>query len=212
MYGPAAGSTLFSGFGGECEFNNDGDPITLYDPLAGRWFMSQFALPHFPNGPFYQCVAVSQTSDPTAGWYRYEFQMPVDKMNDYPKFGVWPDAYYMTINQFNQNSLTWGGAGVVAFERNKMLTGDPTARAIYFDLDPDEAQTIGEAWFDRDPSRRIRGLHGRVVAATRRDRSGDRRLHHAPVPDVRLLHHRVLDPGDGVHENLPTCRFGRRRT
>ncbi|MBN1148433.1 MAG: carboxypeptidase regulatory-like domain-containing protein [Anaerolineales bacterium] len=133
VYGPAAGSTLFQGFGGVCENNNDGDPITLYDPFANRWFMSQFALPNWPNGPFYQCVAVSQSGDPTSGWYRYEFQSPVNKMNDYPKFGVWPDAYYMTINQFNAGSMSSAGAGVAALERQAMLQGQP-ARMVYFDL------------------------------------------------------------------------------
>lgn len=133
VYGPAAGNTLFSGFGGPCEATNDGDPITLYDPLANRWLMSQFALPNFPNGPFYECVAVSQSSDPTGGWYRYEFPMPVSKMNDYPKFGVWPDAYYMTVNQFESGSLKWAGAGVAAYERDAMLVGAP-ARMVFFDL------------------------------------------------------------------------------
>ncbi len=118
-----------------CEFNNDGDPIVLYDSYSNRWFASQFALPSFPNGPFYQCSAVSQTSDPTGAWYRYQYQWPTNKMNDYPKFGVWPDAYYMTANQFNAGSLSWGGAGVVAFERAAMLQGLP-AQAVYFDLFP----------------------------------------------------------------------------
>ncbi len=109
----------------------DGDPITLFDPLAKRWMMSQFALPNYPSGPFYQCIAISQTADPTGAWFRYAFVVHDTKMNDYPKFGVWPDAYYMTVNQF-QNSA-WAGAGVVAFEREKMLSGQQ-ARMIYFDL------------------------------------------------------------------------------
>ena len=133
VYGPASGATLFNGFGGVCEYNNDGDPITLYDPFANRWFMSQFALPNYPNGPFYECIAVSATPDPTGAWYRYEFQMPVSKMNDYPKFGVWPDAYFMTVNMFNAGTLTWGGSGVAALERSAMLTG-ASARMVFFDL------------------------------------------------------------------------------
>ena len=56
-----------------------------------------------------------------------------NKMNDYPHFGVWPDGYYMTVNQFTGGS-SWGGAGVFVFERDKMLTGDPTASFQYFDL------------------------------------------------------------------------------
>ncbi|MCB0229254.1 MAG: PKD domain-containing protein, partial [Anaerolineae bacterium] len=129
LYGPAAGNTLWSGFGGACQTTNDGDPIVQYDHLADRWMVSQFALPNYPSGPFYQCIAVSQTGDPTGAWYRYQFQISATKLNDYPHFGVWPDGYYMSINQFAGNS--WGGAGAVAFERDKMLQGLP-AQMVYF--------------------------------------------------------------------------------
>ncbi len=133
LYGPANGDTLWTGFGGPCENVNDGDPITLYDQLADRWLMSQFALPNYPSGPFYQCIAVSTTPDPTGSWHRYEYQVPVNKMNDYPKFGVWPDGYYMTVNQFTGGSLSWAGAAVFAFERSEMLLGH-NAQMIYIDL------------------------------------------------------------------------------
>ena len=133
VYGPAAGTTLWTGFGAPCETVNGGDPIVLYDHLAGRWFLSQLAAPNFPNGPFYQCIAVSTTSDPTGTFYRYAFLFSQTKLNDYPKFGIWPDAYYMAANQFNAGSLTWAGQGAVAFEREKMLDGQP-ARQIVLDL------------------------------------------------------------------------------
>ncbi len=142
LMGPVAGNTLFSGFGGPCETTNDGDPIVLYDHLADRWFLSQFALPNFPNGPFFQCIAVSQTGDPTGAYHRYEFQIPVNKLNDYPKFGVWPDAYYMSVNQFSPPLLFFDGVGVAAFERDKMLDGLP-AQLIYGDLAPVNANFFG---------------------------------------------------------------------
>jgi hypothetical protein len=132
IYGPAAGNTLWSGFGGPCQIQNDGDPIVLYDRLADRWFFSQFALPNYPNGPFYTCIAVSTTGDPTGSYYRYAFLWSNTKMNDYPKFGVWPDGYYMTANQFNTDG-SWGGAGVAVFERTQMLAGQ-SARMVQFDL------------------------------------------------------------------------------
>lgn len=131
LYGPANTNTLWSGFGGYCESTNDGDPIVLYDHLADRWMMSQFALPNYPRGPFVQCIAVSQTPDPTGAWFRYEFTISTKKMNDYPHFGVWQDGYYMSINQFQVGN--WAGQGAVVFERDKMLLGQ-TARMIYFDL------------------------------------------------------------------------------
>ena len=61
--------------------------------------VSQFALPGGASG-YHQCIAVSQTPDPTGAWYRYDFLYSTTKMNDYPHFGVWPDGYYMTVNQF----------------------------------------------------------------------------------------------------------------
>ncbi|MBI3811886.1 MAG: DUF11 domain-containing protein [Nitrospirae bacterium] len=132
IYGPAAGNTLWTGFGAPCETSNDGDPIVQYDQLADRWLMSQFALPNYPNGPFHQCIAVSQTPDPTGAWYLYDFVVSNTKLNDYPKFGVWPDGYYMTANQFNADG-SWGGAGAFVFERDQMLLGNP-AQMVYFDL------------------------------------------------------------------------------
>ena len=135
LYGPFVGSTLWHGFGGPCETDNNGDPVVMYDHLADRWFMSQLALPNLcfglVIGPFYQCIAVSTTPDPTGSYYRYQFAF--DKLNDYPKFGVWPDAYYMTINQFTAVTLQWAGQGVIAIDRARMLAGQP-ASMVYFDL------------------------------------------------------------------------------
>ena len=136
LYGPAAANTLWSGFGGPCETTNDGDPIVRYDHLADRWVMSQLAIPNnffgiLLFGPFYECIAVSATSDPLGAYNRYQYSF--DKLNDYPKFAVWPDGYYMTMNQYTSVSLQFAGQGVVAFDRAKMLTGQP-ASAIYYDL------------------------------------------------------------------------------
>ena len=130
LYGPANNNTLWSGFGGPCETYNNGDPTVLYDHKADRWLMSQFAIPGGTTG-YHECIAISQTGDPTGAWYRYDFLISNTKTNDYPKFGIWPDAYYMSVNQFDAGS--WAGAGAVAFERSKMLLGQ-SARMIYFDL------------------------------------------------------------------------------
>ena len=124
-------SSLFTALGASniCATDDDGDPIVLYDHLADRWMISQFAL----TAPFHQCIAISQTGDPTGAYYVYDFIMPGNNANDYPHFGVWPDAYYMTDNQFNASLTAFTGAGVFAYDRSKMLVGDPTATYIYFD-------------------------------------------------------------------------------
>ena len=133
VYGPRPGNAIWAGFGGACQNSNHGDPIVLYDHLADRWLISQFALPNGTAGPFYQCLAVSTSPDPTGTWHRYAFLMSLTKMNDYPHLGIWPDGYYMTINQFSDNGNTWAGVGAFVFERDKMLLGQP-ARMIGFDL------------------------------------------------------------------------------
>jgi PKD repeat protein len=132
LYGPADGITLWDGFTGPWSTTNDGDPIVLYDEYADRWIASQFALPNYPSGPFYELVAVSETGDPTGAWYRYAYEFA--DMPDYPKFGVWPDGYYFTINQFASGSGQWAGAGVCVLDRNAMINGDPNAEMLFFDL------------------------------------------------------------------------------
>ncbi len=122
--------------GDPCNSLGYGDPIVLYDSLADRWLLSQFAFDVDGSGtpipPYYQCIAISKSSDPLGEWYAYTYQVHDTKMNDYPHFGVWPDAYYMTANQFDNNG--WAGAGVWAFDRDAMLNGS-AGTFIYFDLE-----------------------------------------------------------------------------
>jgi hypothetical protein len=120
LYGPAAINTVWQGFGGACQTRNDGDPVMLYDSLADRWLISQFTA----TSPYYECIAISQTGDPTGAWYRYAFQLSTTDFPDYPKFGVWPDGYYMSANWFT-NGTTYGGPRPFVFDRAKMLAGQP---------------------------------------------------------------------------------------
>ena len=126
--------SLWASIPGACANANDGDPIVLYDPLADRWLISQFCTVANPNN--HQLIAISTTPDPTGSYYLYDFMMPNNKFNDYPHFGVWPDGYYMSDNQFNQAGTAFLGGGCFAFDRKKMLQGDPNAGFIYFDVEP----------------------------------------------------------------------------
>ncbi|NOZ78758.1 MAG: hypothetical protein GXP48_06175 [Acidobacteria bacterium] len=123
--GPVPGNSLWSGFGGTCETDNYGDPIVLYDHIANRWLMAQFTSDN------HECIAISQTSDPTGSWYLYSYLVDAGRGDfpDYPKFGVWPDGYYFTANMFGSS---FDGAMAAVFERDKMLTGDPNAQMVYF--------------------------------------------------------------------------------
>ena len=66
-------------------------------------------------------------------YYRYAFSYGNTQFNDYPKLGVWPDGYYISYNIFN-NAQTFAGSKVCAFDRTKMLAGDPTATQQCFQL------------------------------------------------------------------------------
>ncbi|MGH9524918.1 MAG: hypothetical protein ACRD3E_20525, partial [Terriglobales bacterium] len=136
LYGPAAGNSLWSGFGGACETKNAGDPVVQYDKIAHRWVMSQFAnVETTDTGPYYECVAVSQTEDATGSWYRYQFTYArTSGLTDYPKMAVWPDAYYDTYNMFD-SSQNFTGAQVCAFDRKSMLTGAAATQQCFL-LDP----------------------------------------------------------------------------
>src|SRR5260370_11643407 len=48
IYGPVTINTLWSGFGGGCQVNNDGDAVVIYDPIADRWVISQFSVTTTP--------------------------------------------------------------------------------------------------------------------------------------------------------------------
>src|SRR5262245_42744264 len=132
LLGPININTIWSGFGGDCQTHNNGDPIVLYDHLADRWLISQFAINFGAGQQGHQCIAVSTSDDPTGTWHRYDFQIGNNIINDYPHFGVWPDGYYMSVNQFDVVAPNpFKGAGSVAFERDQMLQGN-AAQMVYF--------------------------------------------------------------------------------
>ena len=126
VFGPVTIATLWSGLGGVCETNGDGDPVVLYDQLADRWLISQFAGVSVPTD---ECIAVSTTGDATGSYARYDFHLGSDFF-DYPHFGVWPDAYYMSMNVFNSAGTAFLGAQPFAFDRAALLAGDPNATFV----------------------------------------------------------------------------------
>ncbi|MDQ6623891.1 MAG: carboxypeptidase regulatory-like domain-containing protein [Verrucomicrobiota bacterium] len=126
-------SKLFASLGGVCSNTDRGDPIVQHDRMADRWVISQFNFVSSTAAPYHECIAVSKTSDPTGAYYAYDFITPGNEFPDYPHLGTWPDGYYMTVNQFT-NGASFNGVGVYAFDRQKMLVGNPTAGFIYFNL------------------------------------------------------------------------------
>ena len=109
VLGPSGITTLWSGFGGVCQNNGSGDPVVIYDQIANRWVITQFAGVSVPTD---ECIAVSTTSDATGSYNRYDFHLG-SNFFDYPHLSVWPDAYYMSMNVFN-------AAGTPSSARNRL--------------------------------------------------------------------------------------------
>ncbi|MEM7583835.1 MAG: hypothetical protein AAF560_10680 [Acidobacteriota bacterium] len=106
-------AALWGGAEGACAEAGT-DPVVHYDPLAQRWIMTAV---HRLETTF--CFYISRGPDPVAsGWFVYDFL--VENFPDYPKYGVWPDAYYVSTLEVPTQFL-----GVYAFDRNSMLSGNP---------------------------------------------------------------------------------------
>jgi hypothetical protein len=143
LLGPLDLGSLWAGFPIEDCTDESGDPIVLYDQTTDRWLLTQFTTrginPATPTAPFYNCVAVSQTGDPTGAYYRYAFITQPDLEDggyffpDYPKYGVWRDSYIMTTRDFGFDDRY--GISVYGLEKNKMVNGEPNARAVQFFLE-----------------------------------------------------------------------------
>lgn len=120
-------NSLWSGFGGNCQTRNDGDPVALYDKLSNRWFLSQFTT----AAPYLQCVAVSTSGDPLGTYNRYAFAVPNDPssghalLGDYPKWGAWPDGYYMGEHLFDESTTpaSYIAGDFAVADRTRMLSG-----------------------------------------------------------------------------------------
>ena len=159
LFGPAANNTLWSGFGGGCQTQNAGDPVVIYDQLADRWMLSQFTA----SAPYLECVALSQTSDPTGAYYRWAIATGNgNNFPDYPKAGMWPDAYYFSTREFAGGS-TFVGVGAYALDRAQALVGNPNPTIVGFLAPPNPAYVVGDGLLPSD-------LDGMATAAARKSK------------------------------------------
>ncbi len=142
LAGPTTWNSFFAPLTGTpCGIGqNDGDPFVLYDSVADRWVIGDFAFPGFPSsGPFYYCMGVSQTNNPvTGGWFLYALNVSATDLDDYPKLGLWNNpqpggAYFLTANLFNGSSEAFDGVTALALDRASMIGGGPT-HAIQFNI------------------------------------------------------------------------------
>jgi len=139
LRGPTTFNSFFAPLGSTpCANENQSDPVVFYDQIADRWVITNLAFPAFPGSSFWECIGVSRTGDPvTGGWCFYALQHDPahpSRLGDYPKFGLWPDAYYLSMNEFTDEIGTFNGVRVYALDRASMITGGP-ANAVGFTIE-----------------------------------------------------------------------------
>ncbi|HSC11363.1 MAG TPA: carboxypeptidase regulatory-like domain-containing protein, partial [Rhodanobacteraceae bacterium] len=132
-------------FGNLCDTDNFGDPVVLYDTFEDRWVISDFAFQldagqNVVNPPGnFQCIAVSKTGDPVAGGWNFYSINTTGGLGDYPKFGVWPDGIYMSVNMFDYAaSGSFQNVRLYAFNKAQMYAGAPGVQVVSFDAPADE--------------------------------------------------------------------------
>jgi len=129
------------------------DPIVKFDQLAQRWVIT-FAASDVdalsnPAPPFLQCIAVSKTADATGTYNIFVHDVGFlggaansPAINDFPKLGVWPDAYYFSWNEFSSSGTEpFLGAAMCAFPRpapSSAVCFDATTTPLHFSLLPSD--------------------------------------------------------------------------
>lgn len=147
LAGPTTLGSLWNGFKISDCTDNSGDPVVLYDRRDDRWLIGQLT----SRGPtiFYNCVAISKTSDPAGAYYRYAFSAGPN-FPDYPKYSVWSDSFILTSRDFGNA----GGYGISVYglEKAKMVAGDPNAHSMHFFLDSTKVPiyTVGDGLLPAD--------------------------------------------------------------
>ncbi|HWY16020.1 MAG TPA: hypothetical protein VNX86_12855 [Rhizomicrobium sp.] len=130
LSGPIAGNTLwYDAFGASdpCGGNNEGNSVVLYDKAAGRWVLEQ---QKWDTPPFFECMAVSTSSDALGSYNVYEFSLGSTQEPLYPELGTWPasgnSGYFLTADNYakdRKGSWTFDGAMLCGIDRASMLAG-----------------------------------------------------------------------------------------
>jgi len=224
LLGPVDTGTLWADFAVPYCTDPSGDPIVLYDQFTDRWLLSQFTTTGLddPSRPFWNCVAISTTGDPTGSYYRYAFETEnFQFFPDYPKYGVWTDSYVITTREFGPT--TEYGIGVYALEKNKMVNGEP-ARAVSFFLDgndPDILPLVGDGLLpaDVDGKQKPKTESAIPLVGTQDDGGGygatfdalniwdlDVKWHSTPTASLELNTQLPTAPFDSIFPCAPTAR------
>lgn len=109
-----------------------GDPVAIYDQFADRYMVTEFGRVS-STAINTLIVFVSQTNDPTSGWYIYKFTDNTF-FPDYPHWGVWQNVLYATTNDFNTAGTAYLGSSVWAINKAPMIAGNASTQLQRFRL------------------------------------------------------------------------------
>jgi len=104
------------------------DPRIIYDGLSGRWFLSGFSVNSASDSITY--LAVSDSSDPTAGWYVYDLASGAGVITDQPKIGMSSDKLVISWNAFNSTG-SYLGEQTWVLQKSDLLTGSTLAETQF---------------------------------------------------------------------------------
>ena len=183
LFGPADTGALWQGFAVDDCTDPSGDPIVIYDEIADRWILTQFTTRGLvdKNQPFFNCVAVSQTDDPTGAYFRYAFTTG-QNFPDYPKYGVMPNGLFITTREFQGgNELI----GIYAINRQQLVAGNPNTQIVGFQLNKPE-YLVGDGLLPADLDGPLHPPAGspEYIVGSMDDDAGD----HAPFDALNMFH------------------------
>lgn len=140
-------------FWGALGSSNVFDPRIIYDSLRHRWLTAAINNPGTSNA--HLLFGISQTADPTAGWYLHAIQVDT---NDgvyaaSPNIGFSRDWVVISANMMNQTGLFYDYANVFAFNRTNVYAGAVAAyhRWAHYPIVP-----LGA---DQDPAIPVPAVH-----------------------------------------------------
>jgi hypothetical protein len=108
---------------GAGSFTRITDPRVIYDRYAERWVATMVSDPRATNSSL--LFAISQSSDPTGGWYKH--RIDVDSNNafwaDYPNVGFNKNWYAVSVNMGPNVGSTGKYTKMYLFNKTNVLTG-----------------------------------------------------------------------------------------
>ena len=188
VLGPLPTASLWTDLGGVCATGAARTPIVRYDQLANRWILAQSAFDS-SDASVHECFAVSTTPDPTGSYYLYDSPLGATAQAGSARLGLWPDGYYVTVNQFD--GFAAAGFGVYAFDRSAMLNGDASPTVVYANPPANLPATQWGLPADLDGFNVPPGGAPNVIAAL-----GHPQLDGSPTPRIHLwtFHPNFEDP------------------